>query len=186
MQPEMELTQAITWNIEINPATVIERPILQQLMELYLYDFSEFDGADLSPLGVYEYPYIDHYWVEPDRSPFLVRVDGQLAGFVLVARYNYYTGLKDAWVIAEFFILRKYRHKGVGEHVARYIFDRFTGNWQVAQIAENQIATTFWRKVITRYSLGFFQEQILDNDRWRGPVQTFTSPPPQIAVGEFG
>jgi predicted acetyltransferase len=152
-------------------------------MELYQYDFSEFDGSDLSRMGLFEYPYLDHYWVEPERSPFLVRINGHLAGFVLVARYNYLTGLKDGWVIAEFFILRKYRHKGVGEYIARTIFDQFTGNWQVAQITENIAATAFWRKVIARYTLDNFQEYDLDNDHWRGPIQTFTSPPNPTSDG---
>jgi len=162
--------------IEITPATITERPILRNLMELYQYDFSEFDGADLSPLGYYDYPYLDHYWVDPERMPFLVRVDGNLAGFALVARYNYLTGQKDNWVMAEFFVLRKYRCQGVGEYVARYIFDQFPGEWQVGQIAENQAAAAFWRKIITRYTRENFREHHLDNDNWRGPVQIFSSP----------
>ena len=125
-------------DIDVTTAKVEERPILRHLMELYQYDFSEFDGSDIGPLGLFEYPYLDHYWVEPERSPFLVRVNGYLAGFVLVARYNYLTGLKDAWVLAEFFIMRKYRHQGIGRHAACQVFDRFVGNWQVAQIAENR------------------------------------------------
>jgi predicted acetyltransferase len=172
-----EASQATSRNIEISRATEVERPILRQLMELYQYDFSEFDGSDIGPLGLYDYPYLDHYWVEPERTPLLVRVNGCLAGFVLVARYNYLTGLKDTWVLAEFFIMRKYRHQGVGEHVARLIFDQYRGDWQVAQITKNSAATTFWRKVISRYSLDNFQEHTLNNDHWHGPVQVFSSPP---------
>lgn len=159
--------------VEISPAVESERPVLRNLMELYLYDFSEFDNADVGPFGLYEYPYLDHYWVEDDRHPFLVRVEDRLAGFVLVCRYNYFSGEKDAWVIAEFFILRKYRHKGVGEQVARQIFDRFPGFWQVGQIPENVKATAFWRKVIERYTAGKYEEVCLDNPHWHGPVQSF-------------
>ena len=162
-------------NIEVTPATVNERPILRHLMELYQYDFSEFDDADLSPVGLYDYPYLDHYWVEPERTPFLVRVDSNLAGFVLVTRYNYLTGLKDTWVMAEFFIMRKYRRKGLGQAAACQLFDRFSGAWQVAQLRENTPATTFWRKVIDRYTAGKYQEQELDDEHWCGPVQVFQS-----------
>ena len=169
--------------IEVTPATANERPILRNLMELYLYDFSEFDGADVGPFGLYEYPFLDHYWTEPQRFPFLVRVDGLLAGFVLVTRYDYFTGVygnaegSGAWVIAEFFILRKYRRQGIGEEAARRTFERFPGRWQVAQIAQNTSATAFWRKVIARYTNGQFQETSLDNETWHGPVQSFQSPP---------
>jgi predicted acetyltransferase len=171
-------------DIEVTRATVNERPILRHLMELYQYDFSEFDNADLSPMGLYDYPYLDHYWVEPERTPFLVRVNSNLAGFVLVARYNYLTGFKDTWVMAEFFIMRKYRHQGIGEYVARFIFDQFPGAWQVGQINENSSATTFWRKVINRYSNGDFQEHNLNNDNWRGPIQAFISQPSRPQNGE--
>ena len=34
-------------------------------MELYRYDFSEFDGADVGSHGEYGYRYLDHYWAEP-------------------------------------------------------------------------------------------------------------------------
>lgn len=83
--------------------------------------------------------------------------------------------------MAEFFIMRKYRHHGVGEHVAGYIFDQFPGPWQVGQITENQPAISFWRKVIGRYTQENFQEHLLNNQQWRGPVQAFTSRSPQNA-----
>jgi predicted acetyltransferase len=162
-------------HITIDPAEAAERPIIRHLMELYLYDFSEYDHADVGPSGLYEYPYLDHYWVEPERSPFLIRLDGKLAGFILVARYNYLTGAKDCWVMAEFFILRKYRHQGIGERAACSIFDHFPGAWQVGQIIENEPAITFWRKIIARYTQDNFKEHILNNDRWHGPVQAFVS-----------
>jgi predicted acetyltransferase len=167
-------------NIEVKRANIDERPILRHLMELYQYDFSEFIGTDVSHFGLYDYFYLDHYWVAPERSPFLVRVDGKLAGFVLVSRYNYLTGEKDAWVISEFFILRKYRHQGVGEYVARWIFDGHHGAWQVSEINENQAAVTFWRKVIGRYTHDNFEEHILDNQHWRGPVQAFIALSPEL------
>jgi predicted acetyltransferase len=178
------MNKANSMHIEVSPATVVERPILRHLMELYQYDFSEVDGADTGPLGLYDYPYLDHYWVEPERSPFLVRVEGNLAGFVLVARYNYLTGVKDTWVMAEFFIMRKYRLQGVGEYVARYIFDQFPGTWQVGQITENPSAIAFWRKVIARYTHDNFQEHILNNDNWRGPIQAFVSKSPLASNGD--
>jgi predicted acetyltransferase len=175
------MNQALTKNIQVSPAPATERPVLRQLMELYQYDFSEFDGSDIGPSGLFDYPYLDHYWVEPERSPFLVRVNGYLAGFALVARYNYLTGLRDTWVMAEFFIMRKYRRQGIGEQVARFVFDQFPGAWQVAQITENLAATAFWRKIISSYTYNTFQEYNLSNDRWHGPIQTFTSPPSQVS-----
>ena len=42
--------------------------------------------------------------------------------------------------------------------------------WEIAVQAGNMPAQTFWRKVISEYSQGAFQEVLLDNDEWEGPV----------------
>lgn len=175
-------------DLTITPAAPQEKYVLRNLMELYLYDFSEFDDADLGPHGLYEYPYIDHYWTENDRHPFLVRVDEYLAGFALVCRHSYFGGEDSAWVIAEFFILRKYRGRGIGEQVAVHLLNLFPGPWQVGQIDRNAPATAFWRKIIARYTQGNYQEVYLDDENWQGPVQSFISSPgvepPQTQSGE--
>jgi predicted acetyltransferase len=62
--------------------------------------------------------------------------------------------------IAEFFILQKYRRKGVGTYVAQYIFDRFRGNWEVMQALSHKAAQMFWRKVIAQYTSGNYEESI--------------------------
>jgi predicted acetyltransferase len=159
--------------IEITEAALEQKPLLRNLLELYNYDFSEFDGADVSEDGLYGYPPLEYYWNEPRRHAFLVRVYGRLAGFVLVSAHLPVPGRGEGRSIAEFFILRKYRRKGLGAEVARRIFDRFPGHWQVAQIAENQQATAFWRKVIDRYTGGNFAEVYVDDENWQGPVQIF-------------
>src|SRR4051812_41751040 len=116
-------------DIEIVAASMEDKPLIQRMMELYLYDFSPLENSDLNAHGYFDYPYLDHYWVEPGRYPFVVRVKGKLAGFVLVNQHTYLPG--NEWSMAEFFILRRYRRQGIGKHVAWNIFDRFGGKWEV-------------------------------------------------------
>lgn len=52
-------------------ATEDDRPVLRRLIELYRYDFSEFDQADVDRHGEYGYRYLHHYWTEASREPFL-------------------------------------------------------------------------------------------------------------------
>ena len=40
-------------NIEILPATLPQRTLMRQLYELYCYDFSPMDGADVNDTGRY-------------------------------------------------------------------------------------------------------------------------------------
>lgn len=161
-------------NIELQQASLEDKTILRNLMELYAHDFSEFDQCDVDAHGLFGYSYLDHYWTEPGRYPFLVRADGKLAGLVLVRTLDE-SQTDPIHSIAEFFILRKYRHQGIGKVAAQQIFDRFPGQWSVAQIENNHPAQAFWRKVIAEYTQESFQEIWSNNEEWKGPIQTFNT-----------
>jgi predicted acetyltransferase len=101
------------------------------------------------------------------------RVDGHLAGFVILDEKSRITGDSEVMDVAEFFVMRKYRRKGVGLTAAMIAFDFFPRRWEVRQMAKNVSATAFWRKAIAQYTSGRFEEIVFDDDRWRGPVQSF-------------
>jgi predicted acetyltransferase len=147
--------------VEVIEAALSDKPVLRHLLELYQHDFSAFDDTDVDAHGLYNYRYLDNYWTENDRHPLLFRVDGRWAGFALVR-----AGAPHD--MAEFFVMRKYRRRGVGTLLARDVFARFPGEWQVRQMASNPAATTFWTRAIP---VDFAQET-LDH----GPVQRFTIP----------
>ncbi len=134
--------------LEIVPAQVDDKPVIRHLLELCLHDYSEFNGKDVNEHGLFDYPYVDHYWTEPGRYPFLVRVEETLAGFVLVRRLDVDEPL---WQMAEFFILRKYRRRGIGREVAHQVFDRFQGRWEITQEEGNLTGQRFWQQVIEEY-----------------------------------
>jgi predicted acetyltransferase len=137
--------------VEILPAQVEDKPVLRHLLQLCLHDYSEFNGKEVSDHGLFDYPYLDYYWTELGRYPFLVRVEGKLAGFVLVRRLEV-EGYEPLWQMAEFFILRKYRRQGIGRSVAHRIFDRFEGRWEVTQEEGNLSAQAFWQQIAAEYN----------------------------------
>ncbi|MCU1465149.1 MAG: hypothetical protein JWM72_1077 [Actinomycetia bacterium] len=147
-------------DIEVLEATVEDKPVLRRLLELYLHDFSELTYADVDAHGRFGYPYLDLYWTEPERRPFLFRVAGRWAGFALVR-----TGVPHD--MAEFFVLRKHRRTGVGVEAASDLFARFPGDWQVRQMTANAGATAFWHRAIPFE----FTEEVTANGR----VQHFSS-----------
>ncbi len=161
--------------IEVVKATQQQKSVLCNLMELYQYDLSEIEAKDVDVCGLFGYRYLDLYWTEPERHPFLVKVDDKLAGFVLVNQHTYLYRDNDAMSIAEFFILKKYRNQGIGEQVATQIFDQFPGSWEVRQTAFNPGAQAFWSKVISQYTNGVFKEDFLKDHRWHGPIITFNN-----------
>ena len=93
-------------HIEVLAATPQEQPVLANLLELYVYDFSELLGLEIGEDGRYGYPHLSLYWSEPARYPFLVRVDGKLAGFVLVKKSEGVAGRGVVWDVAGFVCAR--------------------------------------------------------------------------------
>ena len=159
--------------IELIPVEETEKSVLRHLIELYAYDFSEYDDADVNEHGLYGYTYFDYYWTEESRHPFFIRVDGKLAGFVLINDYCYVVKDPGARSIAEFFVMRKYRKKGVGKSVAIQVFDRFPGMWEIIQHGENEPSKEFWASVIRSYTHGNYRQERAKTEWWEGQALIF-------------
>jgi predicted acetyltransferase len=126
---------------------------LANLLELYAHDFSEFFEIELGEDGRFGYKDLPGYFREPNRRAFLVRVDNKLAGLVLVKRG---LGLSDdeiVWDMAEFFVVRRYRRRGIGTYVAHEVWRQVPGLWEVRVMESNHAAHLFWR-IPSRHSLG--------------------------------
>lgn len=123
------------------PAGIEDKSVVGRLLEFNAYEFSRFDGTDLDREGRFGYRYLDHYWTEPARHPYLIEVRGRIAGLVLIR-----TGRPST--IAEFLVMLKYRRSGVGTRAARAAFARFPGDWELHEIAGNDAAVAFWRSAI--------------------------------------
>jgi predicted acetyltransferase len=128
-------------SIDVSEVQPSERGVVRRLMELYAYDWSELDGRDVDEHGDFGYPWLDHYWTDENRHAFLIRIEDKLAGFALVRQ-------DQRTEMAEFFILRRYRRRGVGAACAAEVFHRFPGRWEVTQQVTNPAATAFWRTAI--------------------------------------
>ncbi len=175
--------------VDIMPATSDDLPVVANLLELYLHDFSAVEPSDVGPDGRFGYPHLEQYWEDPARKAFVVRVDGKLAGCALIKRGSALAGDLEAMDVAEFFVLRAYRRKGVGRAAARAIWDRFPGRWLVRVLKHNPDAVRFWKRAIAHYTDGRFTEELLDQEISDGPprrwvIFRFTSnvlPPVSVA-----
>jgi predicted acetyltransferase len=140
--------------IEVLAATREQQPILGNLLELYAYDFSAFHPLQLGEDGRFGYRDLPLYWHEESRSPFLVRVDGELAGLALVRRGSRISEDKNVWDMAEFFIVRGCRRRGVGRCAAHQIWRRFPGPWEIRVMESNLPALRFWEQAARSFAGG--------------------------------
>ncbi|CAG0927391.1 hypothetical protein TFLX_00430 [Thermoflexales bacterium] len=162
--------------IDLVRAALPHRALLRQLYELYCHDFSAMTQADLGEDGYWTGDDFLDPWPD-DLHIYLIRVDQQWAGFAWIA-FGSYADPQSAsagFLMDEFFVLRKYRRRGVGEWAAAWLFNHYPGQWEVGEIPENAEAQRFWRTIIDRYTDGQYREVNVNNERWQGPVQIFSS-----------
>jgi predicted acetyltransferase len=138
--------------IDLVPATREQQPILANLLQLYMHDFSEFLSIAIDGDGEFHYPHLSLYWSERGRIPFLAVVDGEWAGFALIRQETLPTGGKPFWDMAEFFVLRGYRRHGIGMRLAHLAFGRFPGAWQVRVMESNTGACQFWQRAVEGFT----------------------------------
>lgn len=127
--------------------------------------------ADLAPLGTGVYPALGEIghrepdllasWFSDSSAQVLtILQNDQPAGFALV-RVRQPLWDRDApdYSMAEFFIARRWRRQGVGQEAVRLILDRFAGRWHIMEYLRNPGAVSFWRRVVSAYTRGRYQER---------------------------
>lgn len=160
--PQLKSAAPDGWSLE--RAGDAERPLVAQLLQLYLHDFSELDHDDVGEDGRFDYRWFDLYGRKAGYHPLLLRIGGKPAGFVLLEERGS-EGNPAAHYVAEFFVLRAYRRSGYGTAVARALFDRYPGKWEIEQTGPNLAAQAFWREVIAGDTGQRYREHIKDGGR---------------------
>jgi predicted acetyltransferase len=152
-------------NFTLLQASNDHKVVIQNLMQFYIYDFSEYVKYDVEDSGLFApYPDLIVYWEEDNNKfPYIIKKNDKYVGFVLVK----FVSSKDRsyFSIAEFFILKKYRHEGIGKAIAIKVFNLHKGQWEVYQKDSNRPAQIFWNKVISEYTKGQFKERLENGKR---------------------
>jgi len=137
--------------ITLMRATVEQKQVLDNLLELYTHDFCEFIDREIGPDGRFGCWDLDVCWKDTNWLPFLIYADNRLAGFVVIKSCNAAPGTR-AWDVAEFFILRGYRRRGIATEAAHQIWRGFPGQWEVRVMASNEPAYRFWHRAIKSFA----------------------------------
>ena len=133
--------------VVLEPITAEQAFVLANLFELYVHDFSEQVPLELKQNGRFDLPLDDCWWNGSDHFPFFIRSAGSLLGFALARRGSRVTAATDVMDVAEFFVVRGARRRGVGRAAARALFAAFPGRWQIRVRQTNPAAKQFWQGV---------------------------------------
>jgi predicted acetyltransferase len=170
--------------VSLDAATAADAALLANLLELYIHDLSAaFPDVALGPDGRFGYPPLARYWAEPERRfAYLIRADGQTAGFVLATRGSPAVDDPDVLDVAEFFVLRRFRGAGVGRRAAALLWRRLPGRWVVRVSEANPDGLAFWRRVVEEVTGGHATESTREGRAAPWRVLTFDASVPGTAA----
>lgn len=162
---------AIISDVQLIPATVADYATVQNMARFYVYEMSRecgphYPGWECPADGLFECNDLKNYFTDSDRKAYLVKVADELAGFVLINKLDF---LPSLFNMGEFFILAKFQRKGIGQSIARQIFDLHQGTWSVGAIPMNKRALHFWQRVIGDYTGGDYRERLYTSDELKDP-----------------
>jgi predicted acetyltransferase len=163
--------------LEIVAATRDDIPLLRNLFQFYVYDFSELwageDRGHLDADGRFGDYDLAPFFEKPDWRAFLFRLAGAPVGFGLI-NDEANSGMHTDHSMAEFFVVRKHRASGVGRQAAERLFKGSPGKWEAAVSRKNIGALAFWRRVVADSAKpGSVTELDFDNDDWNGKILRF-------------
>ena len=134
----------------------------------------------LGEVGHREPDQVAHWFADPQAHPFVIAQSAERVGFALVVRGSGPStpsavprpggpataagATAASYRMAEFFVSRPNRGRGVGQGAARLIFDRFAGRWEIIEYLRNPDAVRFWRRVVSRYTQGRFEERVVNGE----------------------
>jgi predicted acetyltransferase len=144
-----------------------DRLWMQSVYRDYLDDLNPGTGLfpRLGEVGHREPDLIAHWFGDANTYPLVIVRGAEQVGF---ARVLNVVGAKTQprldYRMAEFFIARARRRLGIGQTAVQLILSRFSGRWEITEYVRNAAAVSFWRRVVSAYTEGRYQERIANGE----------------------
>jgi predicted acetyltransferase len=135
--------------VEVALASSDHQPWIRAKIQSYLAELSKFVSIEKNFEGQYDYPYLDHYWREPDRHPFIIYLNNEAVGFLLAREDMDPTDGTSLTEISELYILPEFRQRSVASSAIKKALGFFPGNWRAAVLPNNEVGRSFWKQLIS-------------------------------------
>lgn len=148
-------------------ATPADRLWMQSVYRDYLDDLNQGTGLfpKLGEVGHREPDQIAHWFGDPNTFPLVILRGNEPVGFARVVRVAPAPGRTGVdYRMAEFFVTRARRRLGIGRKAVQLILSRFAGRWEIIEYVRNAGAVSFWRRVVSSYTLGAYQERVVNGE----------------------
>lgn len=128
-------------NISLYKVGLNDKMLLDNLLQLYLHDLSEFVPIEVNPQGKYDQTMSPKYVSSFDKVAYIIHIDLHIIGFVLVEPYGEYIKINDL------FVLNMWRGKGVGSALVTLLLQK--GKPLLCEYhTRNELANYFWTNIM--------------------------------------
>jgi predicted acetyltransferase len=147
-----------------------DREWIESVYRDYLDDLSPlntgvFSMTSLGEIGYSESDQLARWFVDSTVTPLVIVRGPDPVGFAMVATGGATPGGPAVdYRMAEFFVARTWRRRGVGRLAVELILNRFAGRWQITEYLRNPVAVAFWRRVVANYTQGRYQERVTNGE----------------------
>src|SRR6185437_9219507 len=149
--------------VSVRDSRAEDQAWIQQVYRDYLLDLAP-SATGVFPMlpemGQREPEQLARLFAERDARLLTVCYAGEPVGFAKIKRSAREPAAE--YTLAEFFIARPWRRRGIGSQAVRLILDRFEGRWLITEHLRNEAAVSFWRQVVSSYTAGRYQERIVN------------------------
>ena len=159
-------------SIKIEKVDYENKQVLKNIYQYYLHDLSAYNDEDIDGEGLYDVNFLDLFWEKEGLSAFFIEINEQILGFILLQSGKYAPPSGEDYYVSEFFILKKYRRKGVGRKAVETLFGMFSGNYLLAQMPNNNPAIKFWKSIYLQLTLDY-KENLEDSREGKLLFQRF-------------
>lgn len=158
---------AVAVSVRDARAAPADRLWIQGVYRDYLDDLNPGTGLfpRLGEIGHREPDLIAHWFADANTYPLVIVRNAEPVGFARVLAVPA-TAAKPRidYRMPEFFIARKRRRLGIGQTAVQLILSRFSGRWEITEFLRNADAVSFWRRVVSAYTQGRYQERIANGE----------------------
>ena len=144
-----------------------DRLWIQGVYRDYLDDLNPGTGLfpRLGEVGHREPDQIAHWFGDANTYPLVIVRAAEPVGFArVVAVSSNKAQPRIDYRMPEFFIARARRRLGIGQTAVQLILSRFAGRWEITENLRNTGAVSFWRRVVSAYTQGSYQERIANGE----------------------
>jgi predicted acetyltransferase len=152
-------------------ASEVDRLWIERVYRDYLDDLAPLNTGIfpiLGEVGHREPDQIARWYGDPNAFPLVIAKASEPVGFAMVVRASAAGSPASSgpsrYRMAEFFISRPNRGLGIGRGAVQLILDRFAGRWEIVEYLRNPGAVRFWRRVVSGYTQGHFQERVVNGE----------------------